>query len=149
VADGRNALARSDELYDIIEMDALHVESAYSGNLYSLEFFQLASRRLAPGGVMSIWGATPRVYATFAKAFPHVLGFLEDSILIGGRRPFPVEPSVWKERALSGPVRAYLGPQNSRDIMRALDTWKPASPDRVPGVALNRDLFPRDELSVR
>ena len=48
-ADGRNALLRGQERYDLIEMDALYPSSPYAGNLYSLEFYQLCAQPPAPG----------------------------------------------------------------------------------------------------
>lgn len=72
IADGRNALLSSDELYDLIVVDALRPVSAYSGNLHSLEFCAL---KLKPGGLMSIWAPTTRGRASFARAFPHTVIF--------------------------------------------------------------------------
>jgi spermidine synthase len=147
LADGRNALARSSALYDIIEMDALHPESAYSGNLYSEEFYRLAASRLAPGGIMSAWAATPRVNATFRRVFPHVLTFEDDNILLGSFRPFRVDVEAWKQRVLSEPVRAYLGPRNAGRTLEVLDGWR-ANPAAAAVSAPNLDLFPRDEFGV-
>ena len=73
MADGRNALMRSERRYDVIEADALRPHSAYSGNLYSLEFFQAAGRRLKSGGLMCTWAPTRRTRRTFTQAFPYVL----------------------------------------------------------------------------
>ncbi len=75
IADGRNALRRDGKTYDVVEMDALLPHHGFSGNLYSVEFFQEVSRRLNAAGLMCVWSATPRVRASFAKVFPHVLEF--------------------------------------------------------------------------
>ena len=40
-ADGRQALARAGEPYDVVQVDAMFRTSAGSGNLYSVEFFRL------------------------------------------------------------------------------------------------------------
>ena len=150
VADGRNALARSDARYDIIEMDAIHPESAYSGNLYSEEFYRLAASRLAPGGIMSVWAATPRADATFRRVFPHVLTFEGDAILLGSHRPFRIDVETWKQRVLGTSVRAYLGPRNAAHTLDALDGWRAGPPPAATAAALapNLDLFPRDEFGV-
>lgn len=148
LTDGRNALGRDERRYDVIEMDALHVESAYSGNLYSLEFYQLAARRLKPGGVMASWRATPRVEATFCRAFPHVLSFDEGRVLIGSNDPIPIDPEAWKERLLSGSPRRYLGPSVAGDVYNGLVTWKPIDSTLVGALESNRDLFPRDEYKI-
>jgi spermidine synthase len=147
VADGRNALARSEARYDIIEMDALHPESAYSGNLYSEEFYRLAAARLERGGIVSAWAATPRVDATFRRVFPHVLTFQEGAILLGSHQPFRVEPETWRQRILDPAVRAYLGPRNAAETVDALDGWQ-AAPPSAAALTPNHDLFPRDEFGV-
>jgi len=144
-ADGRNALARGAERYDIVQADPLHPESAYSANLYSVEFFRLAGRRLKPHGLMTTWAATPRVYATFCGAFPHVLEFDSGQILVGSNEPIAVDPSSWTGR-LSGGAKGYLGPRVSSEILRVLPTWKPCSPSSLQNVEPNHDLFPRDEF---
>jgi spermidine synthase len=147
VADGRNALAQSGALYDIIEMDALHPESAYSGSLYSEEFYRLAASRLAPGGIMSAWAATPRVAATFRRVFPHVLTFEDDNILLGSSRPFRVDVEAWKQRVRDPSVRAYLGPRNAGHTLEVLDGWRAGA--AAAAVTPNLDLFPRDEFGVK
>jgi spermidine synthase len=63
--DGRHALDADTTTYDILEADAIRPEVAYSGNLYSLEFFAACARRLRPGGIMCTWSPTPRVHETF------------------------------------------------------------------------------------
>jgi predicted membrane-bound spermidine synthase len=48
--DGRAFLMRSSARFDVIEADALRRDSAFSGNLYSLEYFELLRRRLPAVG---------------------------------------------------------------------------------------------------
>ncbi len=59
VADGRHALSSEATRYDVIEVDALRPQSAGSGNLYSVEFFEACAARLAPGGLVCTWSPTP------------------------------------------------------------------------------------------
>ena len=143
--DGRKALEAAPDAYDLIETDATFPETAGSGNLYSLEFFQAAARRLAPGGVVCTWSPTPRVYRTFRTAFPHVLEGEGRAVLIGSLDPLPFEPEVWQARAREGASR--LGTARSQEVAEALGRLRPAS-GAIEGT-LNRDLFPRDELAVR
>ncbi|HVQ27833.1 MAG TPA: fused MFS/spermidine synthase, partial [Planctomycetota bacterium] len=63
IEDGRKALEARSDTYDVIETDATWPETAGSGNLYSVEFFRAAARRLRPGGVMCTWAPTVRVVA--------------------------------------------------------------------------------------
>ena len=147
LADGRNALLRDGERYDVIEMDALYPSSPYSGNLYSLEFHELCASRLRPGGLMCTWAPTPRVHATFARAFPHVLELADGQILVGSRDPIPLEPAAWQVRLTSGPAIAYLGLPRVNELLELLRGARRAVPRPVGPDQVNRDLFPRDELN--
>jgi hypothetical protein len=145
IEDGRKALEAGGETYDLIEADATWPETSGSGNLYSVEFFASASRRLKPGGVMCTWAPTPRVAASFRAVFPHALEAGNEEVLVGSLSPLPFEPPVWAARAAA--AEAYLGPRRTRDLAAALRRLRPApSP---PETSLNHDLFPRDEYAVR
>lgn len=145
VADGRNQLLTQEARYDVIEIDALWPYYAGSGNLYSLEFFRLAARRLKPGGLMCSWSPTARVRFTFARAFPHVLASRQ--ILVGSNDPLPREPREWKGRLWRPEVQAYLGEEHAAEIGRVLSALQPLEPPS--GAApLNLDLVPRDEFDL-
>jgi predicted membrane-bound spermidine synthase len=148
VEDGRNALARSDPRFDVIEMDALFPSSPFSGNLYSLEFFRLCARRLRPGGLMSAWSPKPRVTATFMAAFPYVIEMRQGQLLVGSNQPIEIRAEEWRARAASPEVVSYLGANNARKLAEALATARVAEPVAVAADDLNRDLFPRDEFKV-
>ena len=94
--DGRAFLAKRGERYDIIEADALRPTSAYSGNLYSLEYFALLRDHLHPGGLAVTWVPTPRVRDTIIAAFPHVLEFKD--IAIGSTGPIAFDETVVRAR---------------------------------------------------
>lgn len=53
--DGRNCLARSRERYDIIVSDLFTPWKQGTGNLYTVEHFRTASRRLNDGGIYVQW----------------------------------------------------------------------------------------------
>ncbi|HEX4998661.1 MAG TPA: fused MFS/spermidine synthase [Terriglobia bacterium] len=150
--DGRSYLARSDRQFDVIEADALRPNSAFAGNLYSYEYFLLLRSRLKPGGLAVTWAPTPRVVATFARAFPHV--FQIDSILVGSADPIPYDSDVIRAR-LEHPftqnhysraginVNLLAAPllDRSREDL-TLDSGVPAADD------LNTDLHPKDEYGL-
>jgi predicted membrane-bound spermidine synthase len=146
LADGRAAITHSPRVFDLIEADALHPESAYSGNLYSLEFFAACARKLRPGGVMCTWAPTERVFETFTAAFPYVLRSQDGQMLIGANEPVPLDRAAWRERARSRPVRDHLGRSRMERVASELDRVTVAV--RTGGHGLNRDLYPRDELLV-
>jgi len=148
-ADGRNALLRSPDRYDIIEIDALPPSSPYAGNLYSVEFYQLSARRLRPGGLMSVWAPSPRVRASFLAAFPHVLEFDGGTVLIGSSRPIPIDQGVWQARATTPQMIAYLGMSRVYQVLEFLRSARPAEHRPIAPEDLNHDLFPRDEFNTR
>jgi spermidine synthase len=144
VDDARKSLEADARRYDLIETDATWPETGGSGNLYSLEFFAAAARRLKPGGVMCTWAPTRRVSATFRAAFAHVLEDEDDEVLIGSPDPIPFAPEAWIARAEA--AKSYLGRAQTREVRRALARLRPGG--AAPAVTLNRDLFPRDEYAV-
>ena len=145
IADGRKALEAGEARYDLVETDATWPETAGSGSLYSVEFFEAVSRRLKRGGLMCTWAPTPRVVASFRAAFPHVLQAEGGDVLIGSLSPIPVEPEAWKARAEGS--ADYLGAERARGLVEAVGRLRPAGPPLA--VAPNRDLFPRDEYAVK
>lgn len=145
-ADGRAALAHGGERYDIIEADALRPHSAYSGNLYSVEFFRLCARRLSHGGLMCTWAPTPRVRRSVAEVFPHVLEFDNGSILVASMEPLELSRDEWMERLSEPGLRAYLGEAAWADVNGSLAGARPSVPGPESPVRGNRDLFPRDEF---
>jgi predicted membrane-bound spermidine synthase len=148
VGDGRAYILQSERLFDIIEADALRPDSAYSGNLYSLEYFELLRRHLAPGGLAVTWAPTSRIQRTFAAAFPHVLAFHD--IFLGSSEPIPFDPKVVEARASA--VRSYYeaaGIDITGLLARYLVAPRRIGPadKRAPG-DLNTDTFPRDEFAL-
>jgi hypothetical protein len=145
IEDGRKALEADTTLYDLIETDATWPETAGSGNLYSVEFFEAAKRRLKPGGVMCSWAPTARVGATFRAVFEHVLETPEGDTLIGSRDEVAFAPAEWAARAAR--AADYLGVERAREVAEAVATLRPAGPPAA--TAPNRDLWPRDEYAVK
>ncbi|HEX7094823.1 MAG TPA: fused MFS/spermidine synthase, partial [Acidimicrobiales bacterium] len=50
--DGRKFLLATDERFDVVTVDTLRPTSAFSGSLYSKEFYELIDDRLADGGIV-------------------------------------------------------------------------------------------------
>ena len=144
VADGRNALDRDGEAYDLIEADALWPTSPYAGNLYSLEFFQLCARRLRPGGMVTTWAPTDRVRATFQAAFPYVIELGGGEVLIGSADRIPIDLEAWQRRLHTSAMAAYLGPPRVARVSADMASARPAH--SAGDAAVNHDLFPRDEF---
>ena len=78
IDDGRNFLAMTDEMFDMVTTDTMHPRMTNVGFLYTREYYQSIRRRLRPGGVVAQWmpmyRMTPRsfdvAFRTFAEVFP-------------------------------------------------------------------------------
>ncbi len=104
LTDGRTFI-RKQEAYDIIEADALRPSSAYSGNLYSVEYFSLVRSRLKPGGFGVSWVPTDRVRASMVAAFPYVV-FLK-TIAIGSASPITFDREAVLRRIRDAAAQEY------------------------------------------
>lgn len=154
VGDGRRLVMQSEQPFDIIEADALRPSSAYSGNLYSREYFELLRDRLAPGGLAVTWAPTPRITETFVSVFPHVAEVSPMLIGSNGSIAFdPVEVRARATRAETARHYTQAGIDLETHLEQMLSTFRHvsqgASPSRPPEHLLNTDLFPRDELQAR
>jgi spermidine synthase len=137
--DGRRGLNMTAERFDVIEIDALYPWAAWSGNIYSVEFFELCRQRLAPGGLFVTWAPTERIKRSVAKAFPFTRAFAND-FLVGSNEPVPADLSPGAgeafERRIGASTRADLEriARESRAVLRSEGE-------------VNRDLHPRDEFA--
>jgi spermidine synthase len=149
--DGRAFLARSSDRYDIIEADALRPSSAYAGNLFSTEYFELLRDRLKPGGIAVSWAASSRVVDTFVKVFPYVV--LAPHILLGSSRPLSFDPAAIRERLRAPFTRDYYAAagidiENMMEPYLATQAVYGPEFDRTTLRDVNHDLFPKDEFMV-
>jgi spermidine synthase len=148
--DGRIHLRRGG-VYDIIEADALRPGSAYSGALYSDTYFALVREHLAPNGLAATWAPTQRVYNTFIRAFPYVVGM--PGILIGSNDPIQIDRAAIEARLADAATREYFG-RAGIDISKLLATYLDAPTVYTPAyprqqlVDVNTDLFPKDEFDL-
>ncbi|MCU0866931.1 MAG: fused MFS/spermidine synthase [Planctomycetes bacterium] len=147
--DGRAFIRRSGQKFDVIEADALRPTSAFAGNLYSLEYFQLLAAHLAPGGLAVTWAPTERVRRTFLVAFPHVLAF--GDVWVGSNSVIDFDAATIERRAAAVSDYFTRAGVSIRDVLRPLL----GSPPRVYGPDhprdrrdLNTDLHPRDEFAL-
>jgi predicted membrane-bound spermidine synthase len=147
--DGRRALAKGEERYDVIQADAILPEGSHSGLLYSEEFLQAVRRRLAPGGLYVQWGPTRRTVETFAAVFPHALLLMPGSVLIGSDSPIPFDAGRLAMRLREPAVLAHLSRGNGGFsdypalFARAALRWAPETPRAAASLT---DVFPRDEF---
>jgi len=160
LSDGRLALRGAERRYDVIEADALEPYMAYSGNLYSREFFQLAAASLKPGGVACSYTPTERTRRTFASVFPHVLHFHAHgvlSVMVGSNEPLDYDAAALLERLESPAFQSYyraarMEQQVTREVRAFLELARvtaigPEDRERFVRGDINTDLFPRDEFT--
>jgi predicted membrane-bound spermidine synthase len=153
IADGRTFVRRDRAPWDVIEADALRPTAAYSGNLYSHEYFEQIGASLAPGGLAVTWIPTTRVVDTLLSVYPHAL--LIGEIGIASRDPIACERTALLGAASDPAVRAHFE-RAGIDLPALLQELLDAGPIRVVGPNtprrssrdLNSDLFARDEFLV-
>ena len=151
--DGRAFLRKGGRRYDIIEADALRPMSAYAGNLFSVEYFELLRSRLNHGGLAATWTPTQRVVDSFVKVFPHVLLF--QGLALGSTTPVRFDRSAIEARIQQRFTQDYYGGAGIA-LDQLLAPYLKQAPrvygpefDRTSLVNLNRDLFPKDEFAVK
>ncbi len=148
VGDGRHLLYTDDRKWDVIEADAILPQTAHSGALYSIEYYEQLRSKLKPGGIAVQWAPTERAIATFLRVFPHVT--MVHPAIIGSDTPI----DVTREKLLAAidrpDVVAYVrsAGMDVADLRSWFDTkrpevWRPGDPRR--GMDVNADLFPKDE----
>lgn len=155
-ADGRAVLRLGDRKYDIIEADALRPTSAYAGNLYSTQYFELLKEHLKPGGFAVSWAPTQRVVETFVKVFPYALLYQADvDVLIGSSQPVKWNSAEISARLRSDFSRAYYA-RAGVQVEPYLETFTQHQPvlftpsyDRSKLKDVNTDLHPKDEYVAR
>ena len=122
--DGRKRLLAAEQPYDIITVDALRPQSGYSGNVYSVEFYELVAARLAPGGLFAQWVPTPRVLASVMEVFPHVataVGPGPATFLVASNEPLPADLTDARARFQRAAARRTLARATcvARAVLRA------------------------------
>ena len=126
--DGRNELLRTKKIYDAIVVDVTPpIYSSGAVNVYSRDFFQLARKRLARTGILSLWIPKPcfesdyfmilkSVKAVFPYAnvwnFPELPGFL----VLASNTELDFDAKKLEERIKKGNVRLDIKPASAEFI---------------------------------
>jgi spermidine synthase len=152
--DARNLLLKSEERWDVITSEPSYPSEYVVANLFSREFYRLASGRLAEGGVFCQWlpyylmtnDEVTMMIKTFASVFPKatlwkVRGSM-DRLLVGSMDAFSRDPGAIQERV----ARMAGGEGIAFDLSR--DVEQVAEIARRPDVPINTDDRPRLEFSV-
>jgi spermidine synthase len=98
LGDARNHMFLTDRHYDAIISEPTNPWISGVGDLFTVEFFEMAKRRLKPGGLMCCWFHTyhmgeediKAIFKTFTSVFPHSSFWMADDldiILLGSSDP--------------------------------------------------------------
>jgi spermidine synthase len=100
--DGRNLLLVGGRAYDLVTIEVTSIWFAGAGNLYNREFYEVAARRLAPGGILSQWVQLHHTtlldiasqLTTARSVFPHAAFFVrgDQGFLELGLAPLVAHP---------------------------------------------------------
>jgi spermidine synthase len=134
--DGRNYVELTDKTYDIIVVDPPPpIESSGTSVLYSREFYEAASKRLTPDGVMMEWIPYDQSVdefrshvQTFTSVFPEVMMAFGPThrgvYMLGSQKPISVDDAnVQSVLARPGVAEDLIEtPDNPREA-RSADAW--------------------------
>ena len=118
MGDARSRLQRSSTIYDLIISEPSNPWITGVSNLFTQDFFEIASSKLKADGILCQWfhlygmseESTRSLLATFRSVFPHTLVFKDrDLILLGSRNPIRFSMSrmrdLFAKKATSSPVK--------------------------------------------
>jgi len=130
--DGRRWLnANPGEKFDLIMTFPLHAAHAGYGNLFSMEFYELVSRHLSPGGLIYTRSVDQFATAhTIANSFTDVVR-VEGTAYMAKNSPFRFDPA-----RLPFPVA---------DLPKRVDADRATILEHAAGAPLSRDLRPQSE----
>ena len=159
VGDGRKFLLERDDKFDIITVDTLRSTSAFSGSLYSREFYELVASHLSDDGIVAQWVPTPRVANTAAQVFPYMTAFRVDNynfgsvFFLGSNSPVVLDRAAMVERFTRAAPGSYTPEQRSRleAFLASAETFCYTNGSVLTGVPSdqeNLDLRPRDEYFI-
>jgi hypothetical protein len=156
VEDARTVLKLSPQQYDVVISEPSNPWTVGVGSVFSQEYYELAAKRLKPGGILAQWfhvydmhdGIVSLVVRTFAQTFP----FMEiwdassgDIIMLGCREPWPSGPEVFRrafDRELVRKDFERIGILSPEALWaRQLASQRTAFAIAGPGV-IQRDQFP-------
>ena len=138
--------------YDVITADVIHPIFAGSGNLLSVEYFQLLRRVLNRGGMAVQWVAGTEaeykiIARTFLSVFPQTTVWAGGSLLVGMTEPLRLSRADF-DMKLRDPARAQglrdLGTETFDQLLGAFN----AGPDELAAFVGPGPLLTDDRPSV-
>jgi spermidine synthase len=119
ITDGRHEMMRSEERFDLITLEPPPPAAAGVVNLYSRDFYELARRRLADGGLLAQWWPiatqndedSQSLVRSMLDVFPHVTLWtteVHEMMLIGSMEPVTLDFSRISGRFRTPSIAAAL-----------------------------------------
>ncbi|MDT8318670.1 MAG: fused MFS/spermidine synthase [bacterium] len=162
LADGRNYLTYTDEKYDVIINEPSNPWITGVSNLFTREFFQIASERLNRGGIMAQWlqiynlktEDVKILIKTFKEVFPYVSVWMYTSsdIIVMGSMDHEFNDFKGIVNAFyAPPVRSLLkniGIDKPSDVMRGYLFGSEKASIFTRGSKINSDNYPVIEFEA-
>jgi spermidine synthase len=163
ILDGRTWLMAMDETYDIITSEPSHPWQTGNANLFTVDFFKLAIKRLKKGGVFCQWLPIYQMekehfrllVSSFKKVFPyvHIWMAATDALLVGSAEELPpINYTEFHERMDMPKINqrlAKLGVNTPEDFLSFFYLDNNAVNKFIEGVTgVNSDNYPVLEFSA-
>jgi spermidine synthase len=114
VDDARNFLLTTRRKYDVVMADLIIPIHAGSAAVYSVEYFELVRRALAPEGVVMQWIVADSAFEyrlllrTFLSVFPETTAWAEGSLVAGRLTPLQFSASRFEQRRQDAAFRSVF-----------------------------------------
>jgi predicted membrane-bound spermidine synthase len=142
--DGRRFLLNTPEKFDLILMATNRTTTAYSNNIYSLEFFKLIAEHLKDDGIFMVWYDEERVVPkTVASVFDNVR--LYKTFCLASKIPMQQTPGIKQEivnsflpqdqqrrMAITNWLNDLHGHLGDQTYIKAIAGWYPVNRDWKP-----------------
>jgi hypothetical protein len=131
IGDGRHYLLATEQRYDLITLEPPPPSARGVANLYSTDFYELARKRLAPGGMLAQWWPittqnqedSQSMMRSILDVFPHVTVWTTDiyeMLVIGSMQPMDMDAEQINTRfAFPGVKKALaeIGISNPSELL--------------------------------
>ncbi|WP_426409869.1 fused MFS/spermidine synthase [Bradyrhizobium ganzhouense] len=134
LGDGRRLLQRQSQTYDLITLEPPPPSAAGVVNLYSSDFYRLASSRLSDDGILAQWLPLPTqndedtrsLVRSFIDVFPYAslwTSELHEMLLVGSHRPIQLDVERISARFNQAETSAALSAVGVSSAAALIATW--------------------------
>lgn len=134
ISDGRHELLRSSERYDLVTLELPPPSAQGIANLYSTEFYRLASKRMERDGLFAQWlplatqndEDTRSLVRSFLDVFPYATLWsteMHEMLLVGSLQPIELETNQITSRFAQDDVSTALQAVGISSPAALLATW--------------------------